>query len=50
MSLKGLKRAATKRITQKVNKEENKKYYQNGTAQKSERSERERAEHRKISF
>lgn len=48
MSKQGRMRAAAKKMIQQINKNENKHYYQNGTAQKSPRTENERSMHRKL--
>ena len=48
MSKKGRIRASHKMLIQKMNKQENKMYYQHETDQKSPRTERDRSEHRKI--
>lgn len=49
MSEKGKRRAAAKKLTQQINAQENKAHYQNGSEQKSERSESERKQHRTVS-
>lgn len=48
MSKHGKMMAAAKKMTQQVNKQENKMYYQNSTEQKSPRTEHERNNHRKL--
>lgn len=48
MSKKGVARAAAKKLTQQINKQENKEYYQNESAVKSGRSENERKQHRTV--
>jgi hypothetical protein len=49
MSKKGVRLAEHKKFVQKVNKQENKAYYQNGSEQKNPRSENERKQHRTVS-
>jgi len=48
MSKHGKMMAATKKMTQQINKQENKMYYQHETAQKSPRTENERKMHRTL--
>ena len=50
MSKKGRMLAAHKKKVQKMNKQENKMYYQHEADQKSPRTDRERAEHRTLQF
>jgi hypothetical protein len=49
MSEKGKKRAALRMLRQKINKNENKVYYQHGTEWKGPSSDREITERRKLS-
>jgi hypothetical protein len=48
MSKRGVAKAAAKKMTQQINKQENKEYYQNQGAVKSPRSDNERKQHRTV--